>query len=66
MEAAFIAANKLKKPTDDAVLTWYLEQEFKHQGLRESRARDAEFQSKLKRFKNRLSDVRNPGFKNPT
>ena len=65
MKAAFIAANHLKRPTDDAVITWYFEQEFNRLGLRERRASDAVFTRKLKRFKNRLGNVRNPIFKLP-
>ena len=55
----FQAANSKKDPSDLDVLTWYFEKEFKRYGQRASRARDKEFQSKLKTFKNRLSDVRN-------
>lgn len=65
MKAEFIAANRLKKPTDGAVLTWYFAKEFQRHGLRESRALTPEFSSKLKRLRNRLGDVRNPTRKTP-
>jgi hypothetical protein len=61
----FIAANKFKKPTDTAVITWSFEQSFLLHSIRISKARSPEFQAKLKRFKNRLGDVRNPIVKVP-
>ena len=64
-EAQFLATNKLKKPTDDAVLTWAFENIFLKHGLRASKARSPDFQKKLKRFKNRLGDARNPIVKTP-
>lgn len=65
MKAEFIAANTQKKPTDSAVLNWYFEKVFLRQGLRATKVKGAEFQKKLKTFKNRLSDARNPMFRNP-
>ena len=57
--------NSKKDPSDLDVLTWYFEKEFKRNGLRASRVRSKEFQGKLKTFRNRLGDVRNPIAKLP-
>lgn len=65
MKAEYVAANKRLKPTDDAVLTWYFGEMFRRYGSRASKAKSAAFQGKLKRFKNRLGDVRNPIRKTP-
>ena len=64
-KAEFVAANRFKKPTDDAVLTWSFEKAFLSYGMRASKAHSKAFQSKLKRFKNRLGNERNPLVKNP-
>ena len=61
----FQAANSKKDPSDLDVLNWYFEKEFKRNGLRASRVRSKEFQGKLKTFRNRLGDVRNPIAKLP-
>lgn len=60
MKAEFIAANGTKRPTDNAVLTWYFGEMFLRYGGRASKAKSPEFQAKLKRFRNRLGDARNP------
>lgn len=60
MKTEFMAVNKLEKPTDSAVITWYFAREFLRLDMRESKARSPAFQSKLKRLKNRLGDIRNP------
>ena len=65
MKAEFQAANKFQKPTDNAVLTWYFGRQFERYGRSASYAKSPEFQSKLKRFQNRLGDVRNPIHKTP-
>jgi len=65
MKADFQAANKYRKPTDNAVLTWYFGRQFERYGKRASHAKSPEFQGKLKRFRNRLGDVRNPIRKTP-
>ncbi|MBC7609378.1 MAG: hypothetical protein H7228_07345 [Polaromonas sp.] len=65
IKAEYIAANKGLKPTDDAVLTWYFGEMFLKHGSRASKAKSSKFQSKLKRLKNRLGDVRNPISKTP-
>ena len=64
-KAEFVISNKFIKPTDSAVITWSFEQMFLRHGWRASKAHLPEFQSKLKRFKNRLGDVRNPLVKTP-
>ena len=65
IKAEFVAANTREKPTDGAVLNWYFEKVFSMRGLRVTKVKGAEFQKKLKTFKNRLSDARNPTFRNP-
>lgn len=64
-KAEFIAANKYVEPTDNAVLTWNFEQFFIRLGKSASKARRPAFQRKLKTFRNRLSDARNPLVKRP-
>lgn len=65
MKTEFQAANKFRRASDNAVLTWYFGREFERNGGRASHARSAVFQGKLKRFRNRLGDVRNPIRKGP-
>ena len=65
MKAEFQATNKFRRPTDNAVLTWFFGREFERNGGRASHAKSAVFQGKLKRFRNRLGDVRNPIRKSP-
>jgi len=65
MKADFVAAHKLEKPTDSAVLNWYFEQAFAQYGRRISTVKSKQFQGKLKRLKNRLGDIRNPIVKIP-
>ncbi|MCY7317397.1 MAG: hypothetical protein LH617_01485 [Ramlibacter sp.] len=64
-KAQFMDANKFKRPTDGAVITWAFKQLFLQYGGRASKADSPAFQAKLKRFKNRLGDVRNPVAKTP-
>ena len=66
MKVEFRAANKFQKPTDNAVLTWYFGRQFERYGESASYAKSPKFQGKLKRFRNRLGDVRNPLRKIPT
>lgn len=59
----FAAANKGKRPTDSAVLTWYFTKEYARYGWSASRVRDKVFQGKLKTLKNRIGNARNRQYK---
>ena len=60
IKAEFVAANTQENPTDGAVLNWYFEKVFSQHGLRATKVKGTEFQKKLKTFRNRLSDARQP------
>ena len=64
IKAEFVAA-KQENPADRAVLNWFFEKEFPQHGLRATKVKGAEFQKKLKTFRNWLSDVRNLMLRNP-
>lgn len=59
-EADFKAANKYEKATDTNVINWAFEKMFARHNLPVEKVRRKSYQSKLKTFKNRLGDVRNP------
>ena len=65
MQSEFLLANPSIPPSDDKVLNWYFVREFEKHGIVQNRTQRTAFAGKLKTMKNRISDARNPRFRNP-